>query len=69
MTPIPPPEVSQTRLMQLREAAVTLGVSAVTVRRRVRDGSLSHIRIMNRLYFRPNELHEFVEAHRGNTNG
>jgi hypothetical protein len=48
---------------------VTLGVSAVTVRRRVRDGSLSHIRIMNRLYFRPNELHEFVEAHRGNTNG
>jgi excisionase family DNA binding protein len=59
-TPVP-----QTRLIQIKEAAVILGVSAVTVRRRVRDGSLPHIRIRGRLYFRRNELHAYIEVHRG----
>ena len=55
-----------TRLVQMTAAAAILGVSPVTVRRRVRDGSLPHIRIKNRLYFKPTELHAFIEAHRGN---
>jgi excisionase family DNA binding protein len=53
------------RIIQIKEAASILGVSAVTVRRRVRDGSLPHIRISGRLYFKLNELNAFIEAHRG----
>lgn len=65
MKPIPPTKAPQTHLIQMKEAASIMGVSAVTVRRRVRDGSLPHIRIRGRLYFKPNELHAFIEAHRG----
>ena len=65
MKPVPFPATPQVRLIQMKEAASILGVSAVTVRRRVRDGSLPHIRIRGRLYFKPNELHAFIEAHRG----
>jgi excisionase family DNA binding protein len=54
-----------TRLVQMTAAAAILGVSPVTVRRRVRDGSLPHIRIKGRLYFKPTELQAFIEAHRG----
>jgi excisionase family DNA binding protein len=61
-TPFPPaPHVG---LVQIKEAAKVLGVSLVTVRRRVRTG-LPHIRIGGRLYFKMNELHAYIEAHRG----
>lgn len=53
------------RLIGLKEAAAVLGVSAVTVRRRVRSGALPHIRISTRLYFKLTELNTFIEAHRG----
>jgi excisionase family DNA binding protein len=65
MKPVLPTKAPQAHLIQIKEAASILGVSAVTVRRRVRDGSLPHIRIRARLYFKPNELHAFIEAHRG----
>lgn len=52
-------------LVKLRDVANLLGVSMITVRRRVRDGSLPHLRIKGRLYFRPAEVHAFIEAHRG----
>jgi excisionase family DNA binding protein len=53
-------------LLKITAAAAALGCSAVTVRRRVKDGSLPHIRIKGRLYFRREEIHAFIEAHRGN---
>jgi excisionase family DNA binding protein len=65
MKPVHTTKTPQTHLIQMKEAASILGVSAVTVRRRVRNGSLPHIRISGRLYFKPNELHAFIEAHRG----
>jgi excisionase family DNA binding protein len=65
MKPVPFPPSVHARLIQITEAAAILGVSLVTVRRRVRDGSLPHIRIKGRLYFKPNELNAFIEAHRG----
>jgi excisionase family DNA binding protein len=52
-------------LIQVREAGLILGVSVVTIRRRVRSGALPHVRIAGRLYFRPDELHRYIEAHRG----
>ena len=67
MMTAPSPRTPHARLIQIREAAAILGVSLVTVRRRVRDGSLPHVRIKGRLYFRANELHAFIEAHRGGT--
>ena len=54
----------QSRLLKIGDAAAFLGVSQVTIRRRVRDRSLPHVRIKNRLYFKSNELHAYVEAHR-----
>jgi excisionase family DNA binding protein len=60
-----PSSAAHARLIQIKEAAAILGVSLVTVRRLVRDGSLPHIRINGRLYFRLNELYAYVEAHRG----
>ncbi|MBV8336978.1 MAG: helix-turn-helix domain-containing protein [Alphaproteobacteria bacterium] len=65
MNPAPFLRTPPVRLIQIREAAAILGVSLVTVRRRVRDGSLPHVRIKGRLYFKANELHAFIEAHRG----
>jgi excisionase family DNA binding protein len=52
-------------LIKIGAAAAILGVSAVTVRRRVADGSLPHIPISGRLYFKKSELHRYIEAHRG----
>lgn len=57
--------MSPPSLVKLREVAKLLGVSIVTVRRRVREGSLPHLRMKGRLYFRPTEVHAFIEAHRG----
>ncbi len=52
-------------LIKIRAAAAILGVSAVTVRRRVADGSLPHVRMKGQLYFKKSELRLFIEAHRG----
>lgn len=65
MKSMPFPQAVQ-KLIQIKEAAAMLGVSIVTIRCRVRDGSLPHVRIKGRLYFRANELHAYVEAHRSN---
>lgn len=50
-------------LLVLREVAKVLNVSVVTVRRRIRDGSLPALRIKGRLYVRPEELRAYVERH------
>ena len=68
--PLPPAHrpgtsTSAIRLLTIGEASVILGVSGVTVRRRVRSGALPHIRISSRLYFKLAKLNAFVEAHRG----
>jgi excisionase family DNA binding protein len=52
-------------LIKIEIAARILCVSAVTVRRRVHDGSLRHIRIRGRLYFRRGELEAFIARHSG----
>lgn len=52
------------KLIKLTSAAAILGVSAVTVRRRVADGSLTPVRINERLYFEPAELRAFIARHR-----
>ena len=59
------PFPQQNHLIGIMQAAAMLGVSPVTVRRRVRDGSLPHIRINSRLYFKMNELQAYIEKHRG----
>ncbi|EKM99100.1 MULTISPECIES: helix-turn-helix domain-containing protein [unclassified Acidocella] len=51
-------------LIKLAAAAKLLGVSAVTIRRRVADGSLTPVRINGRLYFEPAELRVFIARHR-----
>jgi excisionase family DNA binding protein len=64
-----PPATGQTfalqslRVLKLREVAQLLGVSTVTVRRRVRDGSLPSVRIKGRLYFHPHEVKAFLAKH------
>lgn len=51
-------------LIKLSKAAAILGVSAVTIRRRVADGSLTPVRSHGRLYFEPAELRTFIARHR-----
>ena len=51
-------------LIKLSQAARLLGVSAVTIRRRVADGSLTPVRSKGRLYFEPAELRAFITRHR-----
>ncbi len=51
------------QLVPVREAAVSIGVSPRTLRRRVEDGSLPAVRIKGRLYVKPEELRAFVERH------
>jgi len=51
-------------LIKLSAAAKLLGVSAVTIRRRVADGSLTPVRSKGRLYFEPVELRAFIARHR-----
>ena len=57
------PRAGMSGLLVLREVAKVLGVSVVTVRRRVRDGSLPAHRIKGRLYVKPEELRAYVERH------
>nr|WP_295738837.1 helix-turn-helix domain-containing protein [uncultured Acidocella sp.] len=52
------------KLIKLSAAAGILGVSAVTIRRRVADGSLTPVRINERLYFEPAELRAYIAQHR-----
>ncbi|MBX6745217.1 MAG: helix-turn-helix domain-containing protein [Acetobacteraceae bacterium] len=56
--------VTLPQLITASAAAVALGVSARTIRRRIADGSLPACRIRGRLYLRPEELRAFVERHR-----
>ncbi len=51
-------------LIKLSVAATILGVSAMTIRRRVAAGSLTPVRSRGRLYFEPAELHAFIARHR-----
>lgn len=51
-------------LLKVRDAAALLGMSTITVRRRVRDSTLPHFRIRGQIYFRLNELNAFIEASR-----
>lgn len=61
-----PPTSGQTasvqalRVLKLREVAKLLDISTVTVRRRVRDGSLAAVRVKGRLYFHPHEIKAFL---------
>ena len=48
------------RLLKLREVARLLSVSTVTVRRRVKDGTLPAISVKGRLYFQPHEIKIFL---------
>jgi excisionase family DNA binding protein len=58
-------EKGMASLLKVRDAAALLGVSTITVRRRVRDNTLPHFRIMGQIYFKLNELNAFVESTRG----
>lgn len=61
----PRPTKHELAILKLSDVAARLGLSAMTIRRRVKDGSLPHIRMKGRLYFRPHEVQAFLEAHRG----
>jgi excisionase family DNA binding protein len=52
------------RLIKIKQASKLLGCSPVTVRRRVKDGSLPHYRMHDRLLFDPRELRLYLERHR-----
>ena len=56
-------------VLKIGPASSILGVSRVTIRRRVADGTLPHLRIKGRLYFKKSDLHAYIEAHRGNLGG
>lgn len=56
----PPPAVQAPRLLKLAAVATLLGVAPITVRRRVRDGSLAHVRIHDRLYFSEADVRAFI---------
>jgi excisionase family DNA binding protein len=51
------------QLLRLKEVAKLLGVSEITIRRRVREGSLPHIRIKGQVYFRPHEVKAYIDRH------
>ncbi len=50
-------------LVTLKAAAVILSVSDVTMRRRVRNGSISAVRVEGRIYFEREALQLFVAEH------
>jgi excisionase family DNA binding protein len=52
------------RLTKIKETSKLLGCSPVTVRRRVKDGSLPHYRIHGRLLFDLRQLRLYLERHR-----
>lgn len=45
-------------LFSVKKAADFLGVAEITVRRKVSDGSLKHVRIGKRILFRPDDLRD-----------
>lgn len=53
-------------LLKLVDVAAILNVSKITVRRRVADGSLPHVRIKGRLYFKLDDIKRFIEIQRVN---
>jgi excisionase family DNA binding protein len=55
------------QLLRLKEVAKLLGVSEITIRRRVREGTLPHIRINGQVYFRPHELKAYIDLHARST--
>lgn len=50
-------------LVRVREAAMAVGVSPRTLRRRIEEGLLPAVRIKSRLYVKPEDLRAFVERH------
>jgi excisionase family DNA binding protein len=54
-------------LLRVHDVAKLLNMSTVTVRRRVRDGTLPHFRIRGQIYFKLSEINAFIEANRGGT--
>ncbi len=51
-------------LLKLVDVAAILNVSKITVRRRVADSSLPHVRIKGRLYFKLEDIKRFIETQR-----
>jgi excisionase family DNA binding protein len=52
------------RLLRVREVAEHLGVCNATVYRLLDNGGLPHVRIVNSIRIRPNDLNAFVSARR-----
>jgi excisionase family DNA binding protein len=50
------------RLLRVREVAEHLGVCNATVYRLVESGQLPHVRIVDPIRIRPNDLDKFVEG-------
>ena len=50
-------------LLKPGDVARLLGISVVTVRRRIREGALAYVRIAGRLYVRPQDLEAFIARH------
>jgi excisionase family DNA binding protein len=50
------------RLLRVREVAEQLGVCNATVYRLVESGALPHVRIVNSIRIRPDDLEAFVRA-------
>jgi excisionase family DNA binding protein len=59
-------ESAMARLVKIKEAATLLGCSAVTIRRRVKDGSLPCYRDKGRLRFSLRDLRLYLEHRRVN---
>jgi excisionase family DNA binding protein len=55
------------RLLSVRDVAATLSVSTATVYGLCRDGQLPHVRVLNTIRVRPEDLSRFVTAatHKG----
>ena len=58
------PEVALEPLLSLKQAAQTLGLAEVTVRKLVRRGKLVGVHLGRRLLFEPATLREFIAQHR-----
>jgi excisionase family DNA binding protein len=51
-------------LLSVKTAAEALGISAPTVRRMVRAQTLAHIRIGDRVLFKPSDIEDFLTVAR-----
>lgn len=60
---MPPAERQQFTLLRPSEVASLLGLSVITIRRRIQDGSLPHTRLNKRLYVRLSAVKAYVERH------